>query len=153
MIDYVIVNETCDEFVIEFKVVERVDSDHLPLVLKIDLDKKDKEEDYEEEERDKVKEDERKTIICWDKEAVRYKGKTEKTKWTEGPTIRKTEEKWEKLKGIIDKALIRKKKVELGERSWWDRSCTKGKRKVKRVRRKWRKGKKDRETYLEEGKK
>lgn len=155
VIDYVIVNETCNEFVQEFKVVERIDSDHLPLVLELDVSLEDKAEEGKEDGEDKS---ERRTRICWDEEAcMMYKENTEGESWAEATERLKTEEKWEKLKNIIDKALVRKeirtRKIELGERRWWDKSCTRGKRKLKRMLGKWKKGKEDINFYWEERKK
>jgi len=50
--------------------------------------------------------------------------------------------------------MIRKKKKwrrkEIGHKDWWDRSCTKKKRELKRIYRRWRKGKVLRERYIEE---
>lgn len=42
---------------------------------------------------------------------------------------------------------------EIGHKDWWDRSCTRKKKKVKRAYIKWKKGKKDKEDYWEERKK
>lgn len=53
VIDYVIGNENCNEIVKEFKVGERVDSDHLPLIVEIGeiVGEEDNKEKEEEEER------------------------------------------------------------------------------------------------------
>lgn len=41
----------------------------------------------------------------------------------------------------------------IGFNYWWDRSCTKKKREIKRIYKKWKKGKGTREKFLEERKK
>lgn len=63
-----------------------------------------------------------------------------------------TEEIWKKLKGTVSEAIVKKevgwKRKEIGHKDWWDRSCTKKKRKVHRSLRKWRNGKVTREEYM-----
>lgn len=63
-----------------------------------------------------------------------------------------TEEIWKKLKGTVSEAMVKKevgwKRKEIGHKDWWDRSCTKEKRKVHRSLRKWRNGKVTREEYM-----
>jgi len=62
VIDYVIANEICVDKVKEFKVGEKVDSDHMPVTVKMRVER---EEKKEEEERSA----EMKTRIRWDDEA------------------------------------------------------------------------------------
>lgn len=93
-----------------------------------------------------------KTVIRWDEEAREdYRKNTEKIGWKEIIEEESIKEKWGKLKEIIGKALVKRqvkiKKKELGHKNWWDRSCTKGKRKIKRAFMKWKEGKKDKEEY------
>jgi len=64
------------------------------------------------------------------------------------------EERWERIKKVVNGAMVRykkkwRKKV-IGHKDWWDRSCTKKKREMKRTYRKWRRGNASRERYLEE---
>lgn len=40
----------------------------------------------------------------------------------------------------------------IGEKDWWDKECTRGKRKVKRVLKRWRRGKESKKQYLRERK-
>lgn len=153
VIDYVVVNEVCNEIVKEMKVEERIESDHLPLALVLEYNRERRTKNEEDE--DKM---ERRIRICWDEKArEEYKESTMKNSWTEGQEARTIEEKWKKLKDIIEVALVKKeiktRKRELGDRDWWDRMCTRGKRKVKRILRKWRKGKVSREKYMEERRK
>lgn len=48
---------------------------------------------------------------------------------------------------------IRYKEKEIGHKDWWNKSCTKKKRGMQRVYRKWREEKINRERYLEERRK
>lgn len=49
-----------------------------------------------------------------------------------------------------EKRRIRRRK--LGYKEWWDRGCTKEKRKIVRAYKKWKRGKASREEYMEEKK-
>lgn len=137
----------------KFRVDDRVDSDHLLITLKIEergrgrtyVEGKDKEE---EEEIWK---------ICWDEESVQmYKENVEKLTW-EKDSQGTIEEKLDKLKDMVQVAMIRKKvakrKIELGQKDWWDKQCSKKKREVRRCYKKWRKGKIGKEKYMEERRK
>jgi len=78
--DFVIVNEKIYNKVFinkDFKIVEKVNSDHLPLQLR--LKRKEQEEAEEErEEEEKMRRGKMKEIISWEEEAIRkYKEKTE----------------------------------------------------------------------------
>lgn len=60
---------------------------------------------------------------------------TEKMEEMKDDTIK---EKWEKIKKIVHKAMIRKKigkkiKVKLEDRDWWDRNCTKKEKDTKDI--------------------
>lgn len=76
--------------------------------------------------------------------------KQEEEKGQESKTI----EEWEKIKRIIHGAMVRKKikkkRKELGFKDWWDRSCTRKKREVKRIYIKWKRGKIEKKIYEEE---
>lgn len=45
---------------------------------------------------------------------------------------------------------IKGKKKDLGHKDWWDRNCTKKKREIKRMYRKWKEGKIGRERFIKE---
>lgn len=148
VIDYVIVNENCKEIVKEFKVGERVDSDHLLLLLEIRGNRDNKEEEEEGDE------DERRTRIRWDKKAIeQFRKGTEKGPEKKEGEEDSVEEKWRKLKKIIGDALVKEewilRRKEIGHKEWWDRSCTKMKRMVQREFRKWKRGRISREKYME----
>jgi len=97
----------------------------------------------------------------WSQEArERYREKTEELLRSEGTASKEgwtVEEKWERLKRIVREAMIKKrikiKKKELGDKDWWNRRCTKGKREVRKMYWRWRKGKIGRNSYLEERRK
>lgn len=92
----------------------------MPLVLRIDT-----EEEIEEgrEKTEKHKEKKRRSITRWDEKAWKiYIKKTEEAKWTDAETEEHIEEKWGKLKNIIEKVLVKKqvnvKSKELGHKDW-----------------------------------
>ncbi|KMQ82773.1 axoneme-associated protein [Lasius niger] len=153
MIDY-IKEKGCEKAidrVEEFKVGDRVDSDHMSIMVTLE----ERGRRGRKKEEGEVKREEEKWRICWDKESIqRYKENTEKTTWEEDlkGTI---EEKWEKVKSI--EAIIRKKvvtrKIELGHKDWLDRQCSRKKREVQTCYKKWRKGKVRRKKYLGEKRK
>jgi len=96
-----------------------------------------------------------KRVINWDKEARKlYKERTESlagTDWQDAQTI---EEKLERIKEAIYKALVfkefkMKKRKVIGHKDWWNRSCTKKKREVKRKYRSWKNGKGSKEDYID----
>lgn len=95
----------------------------------------------------------------WDEEAIQKfkdriaeKLREEENKREEG-TI---EEKCEKIKEIVKDVMVKKerriKRRKIGYKDWWDRGCTKEKRKIMRAYRKWKRGKGSREEYIEEKK-
>jgi len=153
VIDYAVVNEYVNDKIVKFEISERVDSDHMPLSLVLE-----KEEEEEEEEKEEKSQEEWKRVICWDEEARKlYKANTEEGEegekgWIQGEEI--TERKWEKIKETIQAALVIKKvkqrRRKIGHKDWWDKSCTKRKREVKRKYRRWKKGLGAKEDYLEE---
>ncbi|XP_039309128.1 stress response protein NST1-like [Solenopsis invicta] len=76
---------------------------------------------------------------------------TEELEEKESDTL---EEEWEKIKKIVKVAMVKKRikrrKKELGHKDWWDRSCTRKKREVKRIYKKWKKGRIERDRYIKE---
>jgi len=155
VIDYVVVNEEMRDRIRLFKIGEKVDSDHLPLEIEI----VEEEGRKPEQEQEKIEEEEEIEVVIWDKEAIqKYNEKTEEMSKMEDQGVcelETVEEKWERLKRIVHGAMVkrkvrRRKKKEIGHKDWWDRSCTKKKREVKRIYRKWREGKVGKEKFLEE---
>lgn len=154
MIDYVLSSERVYERVVDFRVGDRVDSDHMPVI--VTLEDKDRRGRRREEEEEDKKEGEEKWRICWDEESIQwYKENLEMTPW-EADRQDTIEEKWDRLKCMIHEAMIKKKVItkrkELGHKDWWDKQCSRKKREVQRCYKRWRKGRVTREKYLEEKK-
>ncbi|KAJ3660702.1 hypothetical protein Zmor_005140 [Zophobas morio] len=103
IIDYGIVNEEAWEEIESFKVGERVESDHMPLEIKI----KAKEQEYEKQERRNERKELEKRI--WDEEEIqRYRSRLEKKKFevTEGIEAMMAE-----LSNLIIEATEKKKDI------------------------------------------
>ena len=67
-----------------------------------------------------------------------------------------TNKDWERLKGTVKEAMESKRVVEkrwkIGQKYWWNRECTREKRKVNRWYKKYRQGKIEKEEYLKKKK-
>ncbi|XP_077282353.1 uncharacterized protein LOC143908534 [Temnothorax americanus] len=140
VIDYIIVNGYVHDKVLEFKVDDRVDSDHLPLAMEMEgIGRQVAEEGEEKDEEQNIV----RKIINWDRDARRlYDKRTMELGGMEWQKSWAVEEKWSGIKELIHRALIYKevkksKRKEIGHKDWWNRSCTKKKWKY----RKWKKGK------------
>lgn len=131
VIDYVVVDDNIIDKVEEFKMDIRVDSDYMPICLRIRrVERRKKRKDGSEEE----EEEQARMLIKWDEEAVqKYRDNTEKTQEEEDQEV---EEMWQKLRVWVHKAMIKEevkiRKRKLGHKDWWDKSCTKKKREMKR---------------------
>lgn len=101
--DYVIVIDSCIELIGNFKIEERVDSDHLPLIMEL-------KEGDEESAGKKDGEERRKMIIRWDEEARQmYKENTEMIAWEDGRIEEQSlEDSWQRLKNMINDSTIKK---------------------------------------------
>ncbi|XP_024873965.1 uncharacterized protein LOC112455963 [Temnothorax curvispinosus] len=104
---------------------------------------------------DDVKSTEGTWRIRWDKETIRrYKEKTNKNIFVETQQEETIEEKWTNLKKMVHEAMVKKRvnttRREMVHKDWWDKECTRKKRSVKRLYKKWRVEKLDRGRYLEE---
>ncbi|XP_036145297.1 uncharacterized protein LOC118646456 [Monomorium pharaonis] len=147
VIGYVITCENCIDRIISFSVVDRVDSDHMSLTVKLDSEEELMEEDLQDIE-------ERRTKTLWDLESRHlYEEKTEVAEWTENLENDSAEEIWKKLKKTILEAMVKKeirlKRRKIGYKEWWNKSCSREKRKAHRALKSWKKGKITREVYLE----
>ncbi|XP_039315229.1 stress response protein nst1-like [Solenopsis invicta] len=154
--DYVIVRVDIRDRIYKFRVGDRVDSDHMPLEMEFSggEEEMDPKEEQEQEEEEDVKIE---TILWDDKAKVMYAERTEELCNTEELEEKESdtlEEEWEKIKKIVKEAMVKKRikrrKKELGHKNWWDRSCTRKKREVKRIYKKWRKGRIGRDRYMKE---
>lgn len=82
VIDYIICNERTHEIVKEFRVGDRVDSDHLPMEVTIEVRRRGRKQDGEEQEEKEEGREEERWKICWDKDAIEsYKEKTKSPLW------------------------------------------------------------------------
>lgn len=82
-----------------------------------------------------------------------YKEKTD-VKWEERDDS--VEEKWKRLKEMVQGAMVKRdvrtRKRKIGYKDWWDRSCTKKKRTIHRMYRRWKDRKTRKEEYIREKK-
>jgi hypothetical protein len=147
VIDYAIVNEAAWERVKEFKVGERVDSDHLPLEITIEGS------NQEEKEKGEMREEEKKVIVkVWSEHGVKeYRRRLEEATFKE----QEIEKMVTELKEVIEKATKKKEVIVRGAKGagkkngWWDRECEQAKREVVKALRGWRRNKIDRSRFLE----
>ncbi|XP_020297296.1 trichohyalin-like [Pseudomyrmex gracilis] len=155
VIDYVFANEPIMYKIVDFRVKERVDSDHMPICVRIS-----REQEVDRRYRGRTGEEEaqkEKKVICWDIEAIKsFIANTEETGWIEEQEERSLDFTWKKLKELVDKAMIKKdiriKTKRIGFKEWWDKRCTKMKRDTKKSYKKWKSDKISRQEYLEQKK-
>ncbi|XP_026825313.1 golgin subfamily A member 6-like protein 6 [Ooceraea biroi] len=155
-------NDFIKDRIEEFNIEERVDSDHTPLKVRIQLAEEEEEERRgaeEKENKTEEAEDGSRKYVCWDEEARRiYNELTEEEEEEEeevdkGSGCETTEEKWRKLKDRVLESLVYKKigkgrKRNMGYKDWWDKDCTRKKREVKRNYRRWRREMRTKEEFL-----
>jgi len=136
VIDFVIANETACNKIIDFKILERMDSNHLPLQLRIRRTEEEKKEERRMEKtgerRAKIKE-----IIVWNEEAIKeYREKTEVLVQEFEQEEGSIEERWQWIKKMVLGAMVRKKirirRKKIGFKDWWNRDYTRIKRKMHR---------------------
>jgi hypothetical protein len=147
VIDYAIVNEAAWERAKEFKVGERVDSDHLPLEITIEGT------NQEEKEKGEMREEEKKVVVkVWSEHGVKeYRRRLEEATFKE----QEIEKMVTELKEVIKKATKKKEVIVRGAKGagkkngWWDRECEQAKREVVKALRGWRRNKIDRSRFLE----
>lgn len=142
VIDYAIVNIEGVEKINKFRVGNRIEAE-LPPAFRggSKVEKKGAKK--------RIEESIEKVVTVWNVEGIqRYKEQLVNIKFKE----RKVESKWEKLKATVEGCMVKKKvqvKIwKLGHHFWWDRKCTKEKRKVAGCFKKWKKGTISREAYL-----
>lgn len=156
VIDYVIFNERASEKVKSFRVEERIESDHAPISVELDVGKGGN--SVKEVEKGGGITNKMKEIYSWEGEDREiFRKKTEEIE--EGKDDISVKSRWEKIKRWVRwvdktavKKKIRKKNWKLGKKGWWDRSCSRKKRRVKRKLREWRRGIVGKEGYLRERK-
>lgn len=78
-----------------------------------------------------------KIIQCWDEKNTRsFADKTGKISLTEG----NLQEKWEELRVKVEETVVKKRikwRKKMGYKKWWDRKCTRKKRKAERNLKRW----------------
>ncbi|KAJ3644290.1 hypothetical protein Zmor_026956 [Zophobas morio] len=124
IIDYGIVNEEAWEEIESFKVGERVESDHMPLVIKV----KEKEQEYEKQERRNERKEIEKRI--WDEEEIRrYRRKLEKKKFE----MKEDREAMiaELINLIVEAMEKRKIYIWQGRNNGWKEECSELKRRAR----------------------
>ena len=152
IIDYVIVNEKARDKVIKFKVVDRIESDHVPICLEIRMDEE--ERNCKRESDGRGEGEDKKLIMSWNEENIMiFEARTTEME-EEEITDDTVEKRWKQAKEMVDKAVVKKevkrRKWKIGEKKWWDKSCKVKKRKVKKALTDWKKGKKPKILYLTE---
>jgi rubrerythrin len=121
VIDYGIMNKEAWERVEEFRIEEKVESDHLPLEINIE------ETNHEERGQEKAREEQKKVIIkVWDEQRVEeYSRRLETATFVEQDVEKMAAE----LKEVIEKATTKKEVTVRGTKGagrkngWWDREC------------------------------
>lgn len=146
VIDYVIANEKAWERIVNMQVGEAVESDHAPLMVKMDNNQQEAEGEREGEE-------EERSFVDWSEEARSVFVTATKEGFADLESEGRSEEKWNRLKAAVKGAMqtktIKRKRRKLGHKVWWDRECTRQKRDVKRKYKKWRKGRIQKEEFWE----
>lgn len=133
----------------------------MPLLLKIEEERTGKKKGEMNPTREEEEEEQQGLIrkISWDEDArATIQGKNRSNGGGIVQNTRSVDENWRKLKEMVQRTLIfkkgkKKKKRRIGYKDWWNRSCTKKKREVKRRYKRWRIGKGSKEQYIEEKKK
>ncbi|XP_066585917.1 golgin subfamily A member 6-like protein 22 [Prorops nasuta] len=139
VIDYVVGDMETREEIREMEVEVRVESDHLPIVVKLDKERKKREE---RGRKGRVKRG-------WEREQLeRFKEKTERIEREEEEGV---EKRWEKLQEEVRKVKeeVKKEKREGAgmRRGWWDEECRAEKRELRKKLRRWLRGSGGKEEY------
>lgn len=143
VIDYMICNAEAWEEINKMEIGDRAESDHRPievtLVKMIDRKKrKGKEREIED----------------WSEEGCKeYRRKLKERKETEEETREEWKELTREVRNAITKKEIKIREAIPGKRTWWDRECRESKTKLNKLHREMRKGKVERNEYLEKKRK
>ncbi|XP_066596130.1 golgin subfamily A member 6-like protein 22 [Prorops nasuta] len=145
VIDFVVGDRETREEIREMEVEVRVESDHLPIVVKLS---KERRKGGKREKWGGVRRG-------WDKEQLeRYKKRVEEVGWEE---VEDVKERWERLQERVKKVVeeVKKERTE-GEgrkRGWWDEECREGKGELRKKLRGWLRGSGGKEEYIKEKRK
>lgn len=120
MIDYIFVNKKIKEKVIGFRIKERVNSDHMPICLELEVDEERRGEERGKRRKEEIEE---KKIICWDEEARKiYQDKSNEIGWEERQKKETINRIWEKLKELVNRSMVHKIKEfgrkDIGHKDW-----------------------------------
>ncbi|KAH0820667.1 hypothetical protein GEV33_002124 [Tenebrio molitor] len=140
VIDYVMVNEEAWDEIEEFKVGERVESDHMPLEVR--TKGREKERSMKDVKRKIVKN-------IWTEEGKeKYRARLREAKYEEEEINEKVRELSENLKNATEKKEIEiREKMGLWKNEWWDKECREGKQAARKKLRNWKKEKATKEEY------
>lgn len=140
VIDYVLVDTSIKEAMKNFKIEERVESDHLPMKVEI----------YENTRRGNGKEEQWKEKSDWSEDGIRYYQEEVEKKFFEGREPNELmEEMTRKIREAIRKKVTKIEGMKMGWKKQWDKECTERKREARKALRRWKQGKRDKETYIE----
>jgi hypothetical protein len=141
VIDYVMVNEEAWDEIEEFKVGERVESDHMPLEVRTK---------GREKERGSMKDVKRKIVKnIWTEEGKeKYRTRLREAKYEEEEINEKVRELSENVKNATEKKEVEiREKMGLWKNEWWDKECREGKQAARKKLRNWKKEKAPKEEY------
>jgi hypothetical protein len=127
------VNEEAWDEIEEFKVGERVESDHMPL-----------------EVRTKEREKKRRSVKnIWTEEGKEnYRARLREAKYEEEEINEKVRELSDNVKNATEKKEIEiREKMGLWKNEWWDKECREGKQAARKKLRNWKKQKATKEEY------
>ncbi|KAH0810075.1 hypothetical protein GEV33_012716 [Tenebrio molitor] len=140
VIDYVMVNEEAWDKIEEFKVGERVESDHMPLEVRT-----------KGREQERSMKDVKRKIVknIWTEEGKeKYRARLREAKYEEGEINEKVRELSENVKNATEKKEIEiREKMGLWKNEWWDKECREGKQAARKKLRNWKKEKATKEEY------
>jgi hypothetical protein len=140
VIDNVMVNEEAWDKIEEFKVGERVESDHMPLEVR--TKGREKERSMKDVKRKIVKN-------IWTEEGKeKYRARLREAKYEEGEINEKVRELSENVKNATEKKEIEiREKMGLWKNEWWDKECREGKQAARKKLRNWKTEKATKEEY------
>ena len=129
VIDYVIGNKNAEERMNNMRILERIDSDHLPITISIKVNQIEKKKNITD-----------RMIQDWSAEGKnKFQIALRKIIWETKMTV---EDTIKELNSNITEAVV-SRKIKLKNRvsqKWWDEECWRAKKKVNSTLRKWKKG-------------
>lgn len=143
VIDFILTNTQSRAEIKRLEIGERTEADHQPLCMQIEV--------TQEKTREGKEEEKEKEVICWKKESIQEYMESTKEILFQAEDLN---EKWTELKKVIHEKMIKRKsktrKWKIGHKFWWDKECSKVKRKVKALYKHWKEGKGTKKDYLKE---